>query len=56
MPFFTIAMKLGLVVPKINKKIQNKISEKFTRQLHFLKSCKCCNIHDAFGAKSFYAI
>jgi len=47
MSFFTIAVKLQLVMPKVNKKTKGR-SEKFTRQLHFLKNC--CNICDAFGA------
>jgi len=40
MPFSMIVVKLRLIMPKTNKKKrQNRRSEKFTHQFHFLKSC-----------------
>jgi len=41
MPSSTIVVKLRLLKTKTNKKKKNRRLEKFTRQLHFLKSS--CN-------------
>jgi len=52
MPFFMIAVKLRLVMPKINKKNKIRDQKNLLANFTFLKVV-VSNIRDAFGANHF---